>query len=67
MVTELTQNHMAIPLPSMQLVSLYKEERASQAWWHLSIIPVPGRWRHEDQEFKVTFSYMVSMRLAWAP
>lgn len=48
----------------MQLVSLYKEERPSQAWWHLSIIPVPGRWRQEDGEFTVIFSYLVSLRLA---
>lgn len=26
--------------------------------------PVLGVWRQEDQDFKVTFSYIVSLRLA---
>jgi hypothetical protein len=51
MVSELIQNHMAILLLSMQLVSLYKEERPSQAWWLLSIIP--STWEVEAGEWRI--------------
>lgn len=33
----------------------------------MTILPVLGKWRQKDQVFKVIFSYMVSLRLTWAP
>ena len=34
----------------------------SQVRRHTSVISVLGRWRQEDQEFSVTFSYTLSLR-----
>ena len=30
-----------------------------------SAIPALGRWRQEDQEFKIIFSYLVNPRAIW--
>lgn len=35
-------------------------------WWHMPIIPAHRRWRQEDQMFKVSLSYVVISRAAWA-
>ena len=32
------------------------------AMWHTPVIPVFGRWKQEDQEFKVILSYRASSR-----
>jgi hypothetical protein len=29
------------------------------AWWSTFVIPVLGRWREEEQEFKVSLGYIV--------
>ena len=34
----------------------------SKVWCHTSMIPVPGRWRHKDQEFKLILSYIENWR-----
>ena len=32
----------------------------SSVWRH-----TPGRWRQEDEKFRIIFSYIVGLRLAW--
>lgn len=41
------------------------EHECSWAWWYLSAISALGRWRQKGQEFKVIFSYLVTLRPAW--
>jgi hypothetical protein len=38
----------------------------SSAWWGTPVLPVLGRWRQEEQEFKVILGYIVSSCPAWA-
>jgi hypothetical protein len=38
----------------------------SQAWWHLPVIPVLGRWRQEGQKLEVILDYVVNFRPLWA-
>lgn len=33
--------------------------------WHITVIPALGTWK-ENQEFKVIFDYIASLRPAWA-
>jgi hypothetical protein len=30
----------------------------SLAWWHMSVIPALGIWKHEDLEFKASLGYV---------
>lgn len=34
-------------------------------WWYIPVVPEPGSWNQEEQEFKVIFSYIVRLRTAW--
>jgi hypothetical protein len=44
--------------------SVYK--KPNLVWWHTPVIPGFGRWRQEDQEFKIILRYIESSRPAWA-
>jgi hypothetical protein len=37
-----------------------KKERKSQLWWYIAAVPVPGRLRQEDHEFKAGLDYVAS-------
>ena len=36
-----------------------------QSWWYTPVIPALGRYKQEDQEFKVILCYTENLRLAW--
>lgn len=36
------------------------------AQWYTPVMPAVRKWRWEDQEFKVSLGYMISLRGAWA-
>jgi hypothetical protein len=38
----------------------------SPVWWWVPVLPALGRWRQEDQEFKVNLSFIVSLKTVWA-
>ena len=46
--------------PWVQATALHK------LWLNVPLIPALGRWRQEDQEFKVTLGYMVTFRLSFS-
>lgn len=35
-------------------------------WEYMPILPTLGKWRKENQMFKVIFEYIVSLRPIWA-
>lgn len=39
--------------------------RQSWAWWYNPAMPAPGEWRQENQEFRHSMGYIVSLRSVW--
>ena len=48
-----------------RVCALHQDTHVCQAWWHTPVIPVLGRWKQKDWEFKAILGYIVSMRPAW--
>lgn len=39
----------------------------NQALWYIPVIPSLGRWTRGDWRFKVSLSYIVSLKPTWTP
>jgi hypothetical protein len=54
--------------PAVQCETLSQRDREktnSRVPWNTLVIPAPGRWRREDQDYKVRLTYVVSSKPAW--
>lgn len=50
-----------------QTASDHEPEEILSCWiWYSVVIQAVGKWRQEDQEYKVILSYVVSLSPAWA-
>lgn len=49
--------HLAYTKPGSHLLN-----SIHQAWRHIPVVPALGRWRQEDEKFKIIFSYIASLR-----
>jgi hypothetical protein len=38
----------------------------NEVWWQMLVILAFGRWRENNQKFKVVLGYMTSLKLDWA-
>lgn len=51
--------------PKHSLAEVKERSRRSWAWWHMRVIPTPGREKQENQEFKTNLSHTSSFRPVW--
>lgn len=44
--------------------TLHSSRSINWTWWLRPVILALGRWRQEDEEFKIIYSYIMSLKLA---